>query len=310
MLTERALIAINNREFENAFSYLEEAILIDPENIRARELYLSIYEIAEIEKESLGEIIDEEKLLALKEEVKRIEEPEPTQVEEEPLMVEKQAEKIEKKPEWARNRGFIKVSTAFTIANSDNLDYIDSKVSMLGGKLEAQYYFNFLERKLGVSLDYAGSLIKTGGDENIKFITHRINTSVRFRTFFFEDGKNRLMVGARINYHVFLLQNQEDIGVYNFTRIYGPSFGIFVSDPVIYRFVKKDFFKNIGIEGEIDYLFLIGKKDAPYSPELYIGTYYDLNRYRFSLGYCRYTIKDADVKESYNDIELSAGYWF
>ena len=112
----------------------------------------------------------------------------------------------------------------------------------------------------------------------------------------------------RINYHVFLLQNREDLGVYNFTRVYGPSLGVFVSDPVIYRFVKKDFFKNVRFEGEINYLFLLGNKDAPSTPEFYIGTYYDLDRYRFSLGYRRYTIRDSDIKESYNDIEMSAGY--
>ena len=119
-----------------------------------------------------------------------------------------------------------------------------------------------------------------------------------------------MTVGARAGYHFFTLQNLKSEGAYNFTRIYGPSFGIFLSDPVIYRVLKKDFFKNIGFETEINYLFLLGQAGAPSAPELYMGAYYNLDRYRFSLGYRFYSIRQESVKENYNDIELGAGYLF
>jgi hypothetical protein len=182
---------------------------------------------------------------------------------------------------------------------------------LLGARLDGRYYFDFLSRRFGLSLDYSGNLVKMSGDDSIKFSAHRLNTSARFRHYFFENDFGRLTVGGRLIYHLFLLQNRENQGVYNFTRLYGPAFGVFVSDPVVYRFLKKNFFRNLGFEGEFTYLFLIGGgDDAPSSPEFYIGSYYDLKRYRFSLGYRRYTIRTSDIKENYNDIELGAGYRF
>jgi Tfp pilus assembly protein PilF len=40
-LTELALMEINSKNFETAFSHLEKAIILDPENTRARDtMYL------------------------------------------------------------------------------------------------------------------------------------------------------------------------------------------------------------------------------------------------------------------------------
>lgn len=312
-LTGRALSEINDRDFESAFKSLEEAILLDPENTRARELYLSIYEIAEIEEETIEELIEKEELLALKEDEERIAEEAAVQPEEMVLPEEEQiALQIEEREDVVVkfDKAFVKVAPSYTFANSNKLDYIDSSVSMIGGKLDGRYYFDFLQRRLGISFDYSGYLIKTQGDEDINFLVHRMNISARFRYFFFEDTYGRLTVGARAGFHFFTLQNREAAGAYNFKRIYGPSFGVFLSDPVIYRVLKKDFFKDIGFEAELNYLFLVGQDGAPSAPELYIGAYYDLNRYRFSLGYRFYSIRQKSIKENYNDIELGAGYMF
>ncbi len=299
LLTEKALIDIGNREFESAFKYLEEAILIDPENIRARELYLSIHEIAEIEQEVVEEEKMKEELLAKKEEEKG----------EEQLAMQI-AEKEKEEPYKRYDTALLKVSTSYTFANSNKLDYIDSRVSMIGAKLDARYYFDFLGKRLGLSVDYSGYPLKTYGNENINFVIHRVNVSARFRTFFFEDVYSRLTVGARLNYHLFYLQNLMAQGAYNFKQINGPSIGVFVSDPVIYRFIKNDFFRDFGFEGEFNYLFLLGQGVAPSSLEFYIGTYYNLKRIRFSLGYRLYSINKGSISESYHDIEVSAGYMF
>jgi hypothetical protein len=102
-----------------------------------------------------------------------------------------------------------------------------------------------------------------------------------------------------------------DEAVYNFKQIYGPSFGVFVSDPVFYRFLHTEFFRNFGLEGEFSYLFLLGQADpAPSAFELYVGTYYSLNRFRFNLGYRLYRIRKESVIERFNDIEIGAGFMF
>ncbi len=314
VLVEKAMIAINNRNFKQAYAFCEQAILLDPENTRARELYLSIHEVEEIEKKSLEEQIAREKETAVHEGEKSEKPPERETGAEESSGVSAaetasgKRKPPEQKPEY--NRALIKIATAYSFTNSNNLDFIDSRMSLFGGRFDGRYYFDFMKRRLGISLDYIGYYIKTSGDESINFSVHRTNVSARYRMFFFQTDGLALTAGARLNYHLFLLQNRESEGAYNFTRVYGPSVGVFFSDPVLYRFIKKDFFKNIGFEGEMNYLFLIGKGSPPRSPEFYIGSFYTLKRYQFGLGFRSYSLKTSDIKETYRDIELSAGYTF
>ena len=252
-LTERALIEINSRNFKEAYAFLERALLLDPENRRARELYLSIHEVLEIEGETVEEMLDRhrEEMAVIEEaaeepvtEVVAVEEaPVTERPEEEPpeIVMEEPSPPPEEEIERLYDQAFIRGGLVFTFANSNNLDYIDSKVVLLGIRFDSRYYFDFLKRSLGVSFDYTGDYLKLGGDDNINFGTHRMNFSVRYRFSLFERDYGKLTLGARMNYHVFLLNNREDQGVYNFTRVYGPSLGVFVEDPVIYRFWKAEF---------------------------------------------------------------------
>jgi hypothetical protein len=305
-LTQRALGEIENRRFETAYEYLQQAILIDPENEQARRLFLSLHEVGEIEEESIAMAAETPEGVPQAGTAVPVASGEgegaaaPT--------VEPGVEMEEKTPRY--DTALVRVSASYTFADSNKLDYIDERVSLLGARVDARYYLPFWDRRIGVSLDYTVYPLKTSGDSRIKFVVHRANVSCRFRTYFFEEADRRLTVGAKLNYHFFTLQNLMTEGAYNFKQIYGPSIGIFVSDPVVYRFVKNDFFKNFGLEGEFDYLFLIDQGTAPSSLELYLGAFYDLDHYRFSLGYRLYSISKEDINEHYSDIELSAGYRF
>ena len=277
-LTQNALLEIDNKNFKKALSILEKAILLDPSNDRARDLYISIKDVVKIEKKSVTDNKREKK--------------------EEAIMT-------------GRNKYYFNGGVSFTFAESDNVDYFKTDITLLGLRLDGRYYFDYLGRRLGLSGDYTGYLIKTTGNENILFLTQRLNATVRFRTFFFENPNGKLTVGARLNFHYFNLQNFKGRGVYNFINIYGPSFGVFVSDPVIYRFFKNSFVRSIGFESEINYLFMPGKgASSPSVIDLYAGGYYKLDRFRFCLGYRLYWIGSDNVKESYNTIELSVGYAF
>jgi len=295
-LTQRALGEIENRRFEDAYEYLQQAILIDPENEQARRLFLSLYEVGEIEEESVA-LAAEQAVVAA---AVPVGEPEAGTEETESLPP----------PPPQYDTALIKLSTSYTFANSNKLDYIDGRVSLIGARIEGRYYLDFWEKRIGASVDYTIYPLKTYGDSRIQFIVHRANIAARIRTYFFEEENSKLTVGAKLNYHFFTLQNLAEAGAYNFKQIYGPSIGIFVSDPVIYRFVKNDFFKDFGLEGEFNYLFLMGQGTAPSSLELYLGAYYNLDRYRFSLGYRLYSISKESINENYSDIEISAGYRF
>lgn len=300
VFTQKALGEIESRNFETAYEYLEQAIIIDPENETARRLFLSLYEVGEIEEESVA---------------MAVETPEgvPATGAGGPAVaavpsLEPGFEKEEEPPRY--DTALVRVSASYSFANSNKLDYIDGRVSLLGARVDARYYLPFWDKRIGASLDYTVYPLKTYGDSRIKFVVHRANVAARIRTYFFEEAGRRLTVGAKLNYHFFTLQNLMTEGAYNFKQIYGPSIGIFVSDPVVYRFVKNDFFKNFGLEGEFDYLFLIGQGTSPSSLEIYFGAFYDMERYRFSLGYRLYSISKEGVNENFNDIELSAGYRF
>jgi hypothetical protein len=216
------------------------------------------------------------------------------------------ADEVTVKP---RSRLFIKMAPTFTFARSNALDYINSNVSMLGLKLDSRFYF-LLQRRLGLSLDYSGNFIKTTGDDNIDFLVHRLNVSTRFRLFLFETPNSRLTAGARLGYHLFYLRNQLSEGAYNFKALYGPSYGIFLSDPVIYRFVKTNFFQNLGFEGQADVLILPGQGEESIlsTIEFYLGAFYNLRQFNLGLGYRQYRIMQQQIAESYHDIELSVGY--
>jgi hypothetical protein len=318
-LTERALIEINSRNFREAYALLERAVVLDPENSRARELYLSIHEVLQIEGETLERMLErqEEALSIAEEPVTEIPPEEERAVaeavppEEEEPVPEEAAAPPEPKAEHRYDRAIVRGGPVLSFARSDNLDYINSNVGLFGLRLEGRYYFNILQRGLGLSFDYTGSLLKLGGDDLISFGLHRMNVSARYRLYLFERDYGRLTLGARLNYHLFVLNNREPLGVYNFTRVHGPSLGLFFEDPVVYRFWKREFLKQFGLEGDFNYLVLIGKgKQAPRASEWSLSVYYDLERYRFNLGYRRYTLKNETVKEQYNDIELTAGYRF
>ena len=295
-LTQRALGEIENRRFEAAYEYLQQAILIDPENDQARRLFLSLYEVGEIEEESV--------LMAAEEAVVA----EAVPAGESEAGTEETESLPPPPPQY--DTALVKLSTSYTFANSNKLDYIDGRVSLIGARIEGRYYLDFWEKRIGASVDYTVYPLKTYGDSRIQFIVHRANIAARIRTYFFEEQDYKLTVGAKLIYHFFTLQNLAEAGAYNFKQIYGPSIGVFVSDPVIYRFVKNDFFKDFGLEGEFNYLFLMGQGTAPSSLELYLGAYYNLDRYRFSLGYRLYSISKESINENYSDIEISAGYRF
>jgi tetratricopeptide (TPR) repeat protein len=56
-LTNRALIEINSRNFREAYALLERALILDPENRQARELYLSIHEVLQVEGGTVDEVL-------------------------------------------------------------------------------------------------------------------------------------------------------------------------------------------------------------------------------------------------------------
>ena len=306
------MLEINDLNFKKALELLKEAIILDSSNEQARELYITLIEVNEIEQESIEEEIQMAQVeIAVEEgqEGSTAEISESVEISDGGELLpgtQKPAHEEIVKP---RNILSVEMAPIFTFARSNALDYINSNVSMLGLKLDSRFYF-LLQRRLGLSLDYSGNFIKTAGDDSIDFLVHRVNVSTRFRLFLFETSGSRLTAGARVSYHLFSLQNKMNEGAYNFKTFYTPSFGIFLEDPVIYRFVKKKFFQNLGFGGQADVLFIPGQEGSSMlsSIEFYLGTFYNLKQFSFSLGYRQYRIMQQQISEIYHDIELGVRY--
>ncbi len=269
-LTQKAIKEIDRKRFEKARKFLKEALSLYPENSRAKEIYSTLIEIDGIENEDVDRVTD--------------------------YLIDK------------RKNNIIKLSFSYMMADSNYLDNINSKVSMIGIGFDGRYYFDFLKKMLGLSIDYRSYPLKITGDDDISFIAYKLNASLRFRMFFFEDLSNCLIVGLRFNYHFFYLHNLKDQGAYYFTKIYAPSFGIFFSDPVVHRFYKNKYLRDFGLEGEFNYLKVTG--DAPMHIDSYLGAYYNIGHFRYGAGFRFYMIKQNSIKEIYKDIEVSAGYSF
>ena len=79
---------------------------------------------------------------------------------------------------------------------------------------------------------------------------------------------------------------------------------------MIYRFVKKKIFQNLGFEGQADVLFIPGQEGSSMlsSIEFRLGAFYNLKQFSFSMGYRQYRIMQQQISESYHDIELGVRY--
>jgi tetratricopeptide (TPR) repeat protein len=287
-LTDLALIEIEKKNFDKAQVLLTQAIKIDSDNKRARELYLAIEEIKRVE----GRKPDEEHA-ALGEEYGT-------------------EEGTRKKDEGGHENFYVQFSPLIAVSNSNAVSGIDSSVTHVGAKVTAVYYFNFFENRLGLSLDYSNCFLKFTGIDEINFILHRANISARFRIHLFKQDSFRTELGAKVSYHLYYLQNLETEGAYNFTLLYSPAVGIFFSDPVLARFIADDFLKNCGLEGEVNFLLIPGEENQAwlFDLEFYIGVYYKMESFRFSLGYSYYSIIRETLSETSHGIVAGVGYYF
>ncbi|NOY08082.1 MAG: hypothetical protein GXP33_04490 [Spirochaetes bacterium] len=336
ILTEKALIEIDNRNFKTAYKYLKDAILLDPENQQASDWYLSISEIIQVEEKSSKEqaLVAVKKASASKNANVRqgVEESQGSQENQKQIepqngvqnipgasaavikpeqktavMVPAQGKKIINKER--ENIAYISLYPTYTFADSNNLDYIDSHITLLGSRLETAYYLPVLNRGIGISIDYSSLFFKATGSNYINFMVHNLNASLRFRLRLFKDYfNNSLIIGIKANYRFFYLYNLESAGVYNFVNLYGPSAGVFISDPIVSRIFRLNFFKGLGFEGEFDFFYI--SVNAPYSIEYYAGIYYKLKRLKISAGFRSNIIIRNTTLESYNTIQAGVGYLF
>ncbi len=295
--TEKAVLEINYGKIKVAYKLLEKAIKLNPSNEKANKMFFSIHDVVNIEeKVKIAKKQKQEKKVQAEKKIRAIK------------IKEKRNSIRLKKILMSREQLSLSISSIYTTATSDNLAYANGDFAGLGLRLNANYYFNSSDKKFGIAIDYSNLLLKLDTNDDVNFSIHKIKSSLLYRFFVYEDLGGQFIIEPRINYQVFVLNNLKPAGIYNFKNIYGFSFGLKISDPILHHFGKNKVFENIIFEAEINMLAMPNKEAALLVKDFYAGLKYQLKNLQIKLGYHYFGINNNTVHETYNSIELGVGY--
>jgi len=301
--TEKAVLEINYGRIKSAHELLKKAIKLNPSNEKASKLFFSINDIVAIEKKvKIVEKRRQEKKIAAEKRIKII------QIKEKKKKQKKEESIRLKKMLINREQLSFNISSIYTTATSDNLAYANGDFAGLGLRLNANYYFNSSDKKFGIAIDYSNLILKLDNNDEVDFSIHKVKSSLLYRFFVYEDLGGQFIIEPRLSYQVFVLNNLKPAGIYNFKNIYGISFGLKISDPILHHFDKNKVFENIIFETEINILAMPNKKTALFVKDFYAGLKYQLKNLQIKLGYHYFGINNNTVHETYNSIELGVGY--
>ncbi len=311
LLTEKAIIAIDNGDFEVAYDLLEKALVLNPENKKAMELFLSLNEVVKIEKQS-----EKEEQQKVEKETKGKEvtiakgEGGAVAIAQGKKQAPQEAPLKETTQKKGRKRLELELFPLFAFTNSNKLSYVDSSQSLVGSGIGVSYYPGIANDKLGFSLVYLSYFVKASGIEYIKFNIHRATLFFEYRIYTLMDKKkNRMIIEPKIGYSFFYLNNLMEYSAYEIKKLYGPVVGVGLQDPIFSRFIDKDFFKKMSGRLDLNILY-IPQKGAPLSSEIFTGFNYLLKKnLGINLGFRLYMVFKDNVRETYSDVELGASYF-
>ena len=314
-LTNRALLLIDKAEFTDARELLGRALVADPGNALAMDLYVSLSQVSKAESAtpaSTEQIPQSSTDTA--EETKATDSDAGEQIEPDdaaPVSTDDMEDDKTVVPERQRDPvqfGFT-AGPRITFANSNYLS-LDSSVKLLGVGGDGWFYLPYWDTRIGISAKYAGSFIKISGINAIDFATNRLMISGIFRTWLFESGDLKTTLGGRISYDMFNLNNRETLGAYLITSFTGPGAGFFISDPVVARFTETEFMRNLLFDFNIDGSFSTGPDGTLIALDIGFGTTYSFSRWGVGLEYDFYGLYLDGTSESYHGILLSGQFTF
>ena len=198
-LTTQALLLIDVDEFEQARALLGEALIADPGNTLAMELYVSLSDIVKAEsvQEDIPQAEGTEDVTPVvaagtavviaadsDEETGEGAPSESTGSTESPSPASEEKEEESKEKSRSKTPFGFSVGPRLTFANSNYLT-LDSGVTLMGVKADAWVFLPFWETRLGFSATYTGDLFKLSGSDAINFSTNRIKGLALIRTWIF-----------------------------------------------------------------------------------------------------------------------------
>ena len=321
-LTTQALLLIDADEFKKARGLLGEALVADPGNTLAMELYVSLSDI--VKAESIQEDIPKTDstedvtpvvaagtavvIAAAGSDEETGESDTSGSTESANPAGEENELESEEKTRSETPFGF-SLGPRLTFANSNYLT-LDSGITLLGVEADAWVFLPFWERRLGFSATYTGDLFKLSGSDAINFSTNRIKGLALIRTWLFDNGSSRTTIGGGIGYDFFALNNKETEGAYLIVNYAGPSISFFISDPVFARFLSGNFVNNLSFNLNIDGTISGGGSGTLFSLDLGFKASYYFGLLGIGLGYDFHGLYLGTTTETYNSIILTCDIAF
>lgn len=325
-LTNDALLFIDQSQFSNAKELLRQALLANPNNELAMDLYVSLSHI-DLAEAAQVQVDDTKIVSATAIPNERNEEPTATTVvsatteatdsdttttttlpvsEEDSTTGSSEKPESEKKEKSGNSIPFgFSAGPRITFANSNQLT-IDSKATLLGLEADAWMYLPIWDSRIGFQAGYAGDFIAMSSAEGVNFTSHRFVGSALLRTWLFDDETYRTTLGGSLNYNWFINQNKELEGAYLIREFIGPGFGFFIEDPIIARFADGDFSRNLSFRFSTDTYFSSGPSGLLTGLDLDVGAKFNFGPMGVALGYDLFALFLDGTRESYNSIYIKA----
>ncbi len=290
VLKSQALDAMSRGDFELAISILDTAIVMTPDDVQLRDMRSALQEMRlvssdEALKEDTSDTASPEFYdpQALEDQASAEEEAVEVPDFEEELFSGKQFEV----PELYRDSLFAAVAAGYGMFKPI---YLENDVFYQHTADEAshpaytlfgdfQYYFEGVDRALGVGIRYYGNPLNPEDGEILK---HQMDMAVQMRGFFQETTLTRSVLGFRFGVSLLLLdeyvRSRKQPALAN-----ALTFGVFYRDAVFrHLFRKSGFFRKLVFDLGVDYYYLTLTENSymvrtmaavsyEFAPHLYLG---------------------------------------
>jgi tetratricopeptide (TPR) repeat protein len=334
-LTEEAVFQIEETNFNQAYILLEQAVLLDPDNERALDLFVRLQEVVDLEEVSRleeaqasadNQVQDQssannESTTSDDQTVEDSQAATTNQADSAPAddsIASTDSEELKEEPASDTPRpvwnDHIKtyVPLNLTFSGSDVVEGVSSFLLLGGTGLSFEYSPGFLDNLIWLILSYDGDFFTAIGDDRVSYTMHDIVAKVGAQLKLFPQDEVVVaeLLGV-IGYNLFLLNNSADEGLYYFNLLYSPTFGFTVRDHILARFFEGDLYRKLKFKFSFELSFIPIPDDTIWMNDFYFGAEYKISDFlSVYLGDKLFINSASNVTEIFNRIGIGAALSF
>jgi hypothetical protein len=313
-LTEEAQKYLARHNFKSAMKLIRLAVKIDPDNEKAKTVYVHLREIYREDPEP--------RLNAkVPRKTKTVSPPATVAAAAEaPLIIRQTAPAEEesgsgtalKQDPVPESQGIYHIQTGieYLRISSNYLKYMNTDIDLAGCRFEGGYSIQKAGANIGLSGDFSCSPLKIKGNSRIDVIPVKAGMYASAEKSFFDVGNGSFSPGFRAGYMTQYIKNKKSGGALYFKQIFGPSAGLFVSDPLFSRFSSFKIFSGFGVDAGVDIMFASVTGKVVLAGEYNAHLTYRFGKTMILGGYRAFVISGEGIRETYKGIELAVRVYF